>query len=492
MRKNDEGEISITIKRQLAISNLLMLLIPAILILLIVGATAGILVLYNHGTIGDLGENQESVTVARDLITYYLQEAGSEDQEDSLSILMDRLNGIEFHLQLVRNGAIVASNLTQEDVEAIRRIPRPFSRLDQPLILAIGKIAVVQDSVLIDGTPVTLTAVNSSVEMAGTLGSTFRQILQRYFLLVLAAFLLIITASNMLLTSRVSRRVLIPLAALSDSARRIRDGNLDFSISYNRRDEFSGVFEDFDAMRQRLSDSVQQQLRYEEERREFIAEMSHDLRTPLTAIQGYVEGLRDGIASTPEKQAHYLNMIYHKVRGMDLLVDRLFLLSKLETGHFPFRFESVDLVNFLCKYCEDVREEYASKGQTVRFETEEASPVTVPLDAEQMRQVLENLLENSVKYRRGDTGISTVRLTAESGRAVVTISDDGPGVGEEDLSRLFESFYRGDKARTNPGEGSGLGLAIVRRIIEAHGGSISACSHNGLSIQILFNREETP
>lgn len=467
-----------------------MLLIPAVLTLLIVGGSAAVWMLYNHGTIGELGENQESVTLARELISHYLRETDPAEQDEALSELMDRLNGIDFHLQLMQDGVLVASNLTQEDFEAIRRIPRPLSRLDQPLILAIDEIAVVQDYAEQDGAITAITAVNSSVETAGTLGGSLRQIIRQYFLLVLAAFLLVITVSNALLTARVSRRVLVPLSMLGAGTRRIRDGDLDFSISYDRRDEFSNLFEDFDAMRQRLSDSVRQQLRYEEERREFIAEMSHDLRTPLTAIQGYVEGLRDGVASTPEKQAHYLQMIHQKVRSMDLLVDRLFLLSKLETGHFPFRFEPADLAAFLRRYCEGVRDEYAAKGQNLLLEIQGQQPVTVLLDAEQMRHVLENLLENSVRYRQSGCGNSRLCLTAGEGRAVLTVSDDGPGVREEDLPRLFESFYRGDKARTNPGEGSGLGLAIVRRIVEAHGGSISAQNQNGLTVRIELNREE--
>ena len=106
-----------------------------------------------------------------------------------------------------------------------------------------------------------------------------------------------------------------------------------------------------------------------------------------------------------------------------------------------------------------------------------------------MRCVLGNLLENSVKYRTGPAGSSRIALWAEQGKAVITVSDDGPGVAQSDISRLFESFYRGDKARSNSGDGSGLGLAIARRIVEAHQGKISAESRNGLTVRIELKQE---
>ena len=479
-----------TIKKRLAVSNLLMLLIPAMLILLIVGATAGILMLYYHGEIGELGENQESVALARELVGHYLQEQTEDPNPEELSELMDIMDGIEFHIQLVQNGVIVESNLSQEDYDAIQWASGIFPDTGEPLILAAGKIALVRDSAVIDGSHATLIAVNSSVEETGSLGLLLRQVFQRYFILALGVFLLVISLSNALLSSRVARSVLAPLSRLGEGARRIRDGELNFSLDYDGDDEFGEVFRDFDAMRARLEESVQKQLRYEEERREFIAEMSHDLRTPLTAIRGYVEGLRDGVAAEPEKQARYLEIIHRKVCSMDALVDRLFLLSKLETGHFPFRFEQVELAPFLNQYVRSARDEFGAKGQSLSFENRASSPLCSLLDPEQMRCVLGNLLENSVKYRIGPAGSSRITLWEEQGKAVITVSDDGPGVAQSDISRLFESFYRGDKARSNPGDGSGLGLAIARRIIEAHHGKISAENRNGLTVRIELQQED--
>ena len=146
-----------------------------------------------------------------------------------------------------------------------------------------------------------------------------------YILIVIIISLIVVTLTNGILSTKLYKKLIVPLELLSYGAEQIKNGNLDFEMNYDSDDEFKQVCGDFDEMRLRLKTSVDSQIKYEEDRKQLVVGISHDLRTPLTAIKGYVEGLIDGIAKTPEKQKKYLNTIYTKACDMDILVDRLFL-----------------------------------------------------------------------------------------------------------------------------------------------------------------------
>lgn len=158
--------------------------------------------------------------------------------------------------------------------------------------------------------------------------------------------ILVTLATDIMLVTFISRGILVPLDKLRRATHEIRDGNLDYRVDYEGKNELGDVCADFDEMRLRLRDSVEAQQRYEDNRKELLAGISHDLSTPLTAIKGYVSGLIDGIADTPEKQAHYLKTIYSTACDMDNLVSELFTFSKLDLDRIPFYFEQVDLVGF--------------------------------------------------------------------------------------------------------------------------------------------------
>ncbi|HVI42154.1 MAG TPA: HAMP domain-containing sensor histidine kinase, partial [Anaerovoracaceae bacterium] len=243
---------------------------------------------------------------------------------------------------------------------------------------------------------------------------------------------------------------------------------------------------DFDEMRRRLKNSVDLQLKYEMDKQELVAGISHDLRTPLTVIKGYVEGLRDGVANTPEKQQKYLDMIYKKACDMDFLVDNLFLFSKMDTDHYPFHFQSTEIRGYLDEFFHQAKEEFLQKGLDISFEDHCVNDIDVKLDREEMGRVLINILENSVKYKTEESGKVKAMLKQADDNMVLTVADDGPGVEMDDLSKLFTRFYRGDPSRTNPHEGSGLGLAIAKHIVTAHEGAITARNHHGLEITITL------
>jgi len=308
-------------------------------------------------------------------------------------------------------------------------------------------------------------------------------------LFIIAILAVLIT--NGLLAILSAKGILEPLKKLRTATHEIRDGNLEFEIGYKSKNEIGQVCSDFDEMRRRLKQSVESQQRYEENRIEMIAGISHDLGTPLTSIKGYTSGLIDGIADTPEKRAHYLKTIYNTANDMDKLVSELSMSSKLDLNKIPFYFEKIDISDFF----EDCKEELETTLGRYKITTglNNSCPTNtfVSIDTTQFRRAVMNIIDNSIKYKRTDITDSRViiNLSLEEIKYLkIVINDNGLGVPENELEKIFFRFYRSDKARTNVASGSGLGLAITRQIIERHNGKIWAQKGDleGLAINILL------
>lgn len=306
--------------------------------------------------------------------------------------------------------------------------------------------------------------------------------------IVLTIFLSVLF-TNRFLTKFVFRRIEEPLDILTNGVHEIRDGNLDFHIDYSRPDEFQPVCEDFNEMALRLKDSVTKQQQQDQSRKELLAGISHDIRSPLTSIQAYVEGLLDGIAKTPEAQKRYLVTIQTKAKELDHMVSQLFLFSKMELGEYQDNACRLRLDEKLEALVSEARAEYEEKGLQIRTDF---TPVTVNADPIQLDRVIVNIMGNSLKYQTKETGTLRITLTTGLSHCHLVFEDDGPGVPEQALSHLFEVFYRSDPARQNPQKGSGLGLAIASSITTHMGGTIHAekSELGGLKIEICLQCEE--
>ena len=200
-----------------------------------------------------------------------------------------------------------------------------------------------------------------------------------------------------------------------------------------------------------------------------------------------MEGLLDGVARTEEAKQRYLRTINTKAEDIDRLVSQLFLYSKLDLEGVPMEMRPVRLDAFLAGFVEESAPDSRTRG--LELTAERLAPVTVSADPEQLRRVLSNILENSIKYKNKETGHLRITLE-ESGR--MTLADDGPGVPDEALPKLFDVFYRSDPSRKNPAGGSGLGLAIAAKAVQGMGGTIRACNvpNGGLEIEITLRKEE--
>lgn len=289
------------------------------------------------------------------------------------------------------------------------------------------------------------------------------------------AALIIILITNIMLSYGMSRDLVNPIYRLSVATKRIREGDLDYSINYRGDNEIGALCEDFDQMRLQLKESKRLQKAYEDNRRELIAGISHDLGSPLTLIKGYVSGLLDGIADTPEKKDKYLKTILDTACDMDKLVDELFLLSKLETDNFTFDFSPMDISEYFDNKVSDLPMLTGSTNMECVFENDCPKGVYVLIDKLQITRVVKNIVHNSVKYNTNKNPKLKIALKYDNNYINLSISDNGPGVAPEDLEKIFDSFYRTDKARSNSTKsGSGLGLAIAKRIVIGHNGTIRA------------------
>ena len=219
-------------------------------------------------------------------------------------------------------------------------------------------------------------------------------------------------------------------------------------------------------------------------RRQLVADISHDLRSPLTSIRGYAEGLLDGIAATPERQRHYLEVIRDKSVQVSEMAERVFAFSKLELDDYPVRHDRVSLDELARKSADQVRAEHPGQLEV----TVDTGGLAALADADLLSRCLTNVLENSAKYRAGDVAHVSVTCRELGGRVIMELADDGIGVTTEDARRLFEPFFRADAARERPQDGSGLGLAFVRRALELMDGTAEATSlePHGLLVRLAL------
>jgi len=339
----------------------------------------------------------------------------------------------------------------------------------------------------------------------------------RYFPLEGIAVLILTGIGAIWIISVAARRVTGPLRRLKRAASEICDGNLGYELVVSGHDEFTELAAGFEKMRIRLKDSMRMQEKAEAERRAMMASVTHDLKTPITSIIGYAEGVLDGVAESPEKICEYMAVICKKARSLQALSEDLSLLSRLENAQLLLDKTEEDLGalvsevwllgtggqpntggrfsdtggRFSCAPCgaQENRPPVSenrppvSESPTVSVSIEPG--LRVLIDREKIARVLVNLFENSEKYKKPEQPAPeiSISLVRRGNEALLTLSDNGMGIAQGDLPYVFDRFYRADASRGRQ-SGSGLGLSIARQLVQLHGGKIWIVSNPGGGVSV--------
>ena len=303
--------------------------------------------------------------------------------------------------------------------------------------------------------------------------------------LFISAFVILISVA-LVVGLWVYRSIAVPLVKLKKATQNIKEGNLDFVLDVEGKDEFSELCQDFEEMRRRLKESTEEKSLMEKENRELISNMSHDLKTPITAVKGYVEGIMDGVADTPEKMDRYVRTIYNKTNEMDHLINELTFYSKIDTNRIPYTFSKLNVEDYFADCSEEVGLELETRGIELVYANYVEKDVMVIADGEQIRRVIHNIISNAIKYMDKPKGIIQIRIKDVGDFIQIEIEDNGKGIGPKDLPYIFDRFYRTDVSRNSSKGGSGIGLSIVKKILEDHGGKVWATSRLGIGTIMYF------
>ncbi|MBR1852887.1 MAG: HAMP domain-containing histidine kinase [Lachnospiraceae bacterium] len=319
----------------------------------------------------------------------------------------------------------------------------------------------------------------------GSKGSVFivtriYALMSRHLLIYMfIAFIIILLFTSVMLTQWIRKSVFQPINDLNVAMQKIKDGNLDYILDNSVKGEIGDLYRNYEDMRLRLKESEEEKEENIQRNKEMIGNISHDLKTPITAIKGYVEGIMDGVADTPEKVDKYVKTIYNKANDMDRLINELTTYSGVDNSRIQYNFHRINIADYFGDCVEEVGLDLESKNIKLNYSNLTPYDTIVIIDPEQMKKVINNIISNSVKYMDKPDGAIDIRILDEADSIRVEIEDNGKGIAQKDLQRIFDRFYRTDASRNSAQGGSGIGLSIVKKIIEDHGGYIWATSKDG-------------
>ncbi len=298
----------------------------------------------------------------------------------------------------------------------------------------------------------------------------------KHFTVIMIAVLIV---TSVIITSWIKKDIYNPLQEINLAMQNIADGNFDYHLTESRDDEIGQLFGNYEQMRLRLKENAEEKAENEKKQKELVSNISHDLKTPITSIKGYVEGIMDGVADTPEKMDKYIKTIYNKANDMDRLINELTTYSGIDSNKIPYHFHILNVSDYFSDCIEEIGLDLESKNIHLNY-TNLAPPDTcVVADPEQFKKVINNIVSNSVKYMGHDNGVISITIHDDNESVKIEIEDNGKGIASKDIGNIFERFYRTDASRNSLQGGSGIGLSIVKKIVEDHGGYVWATSKEG-------------
>ena len=303
---------------------------------------------------------------------------------------------------------------------------------------------------------------------------------------MLIAMILVLLLTGVFLILWLRRSMFRPMNQLKDAMKKIAEGDLDTELKTDEKGEMKDVFDNFEIMRKQLKSTADEKALVEKTNRELISNISHDLKTPITSIKGYVEGIMDGVADSPEKMNKYIRTIYNKANDMDLLINELTVYSQLDAKSIPYRFHQISVTDYFGDCIEEVGLDLEQRGIHFTYHNEVEEGTLIWADPEQLKRVINNIINNSVKYRKKEGAYITIHVSDAEDKVCIDMEDNGKGIPSEDVEKIFERFYRTDASRNSAQGGSGIGLSISKKIVEEHGGEIWATGEEGKGLSIHF------
>lgn len=301
-----------------------------------------------------------------------------------------------------------------------------------------------------------------------------------FFRSMIFAIVIILVFTGVMLSLFLHKTLVSPINELNVAMRHIKNGDFEYRLEPKEDDgEINDLYRNYEDMRLRLKDNAEEKIQREKQNRELISNISHDLKTPITAIKGYSEGIMDGIADTPEKMERYVKTIYNKANDMERLINELTVYSSIDNNRIPYHFHKICVADYFNDCIEEVGLELENKNFKLNYTNLVSQDTMIIADPEQLKRVVNNIIGNSVKYMDKADGEINIRILDEVDAIRVEIEDNGKGIAQKDLQNIFDRFFRTDTSRNSGTGGSGIGLSIVKKIIQDHGGYIWATSKEG-------------
>lgn len=482
-----------TIRKRIFLTNSFMVLLSLMVLLLIVG---GMVSLFKEEFLGWYRDNSQ---ISENYAVLYESAPTMIEDTGSWSELADKLDGYDYRLIVTdEDGKVVFQNARHSEEESAETLYTHEKKDGQVAGYFVANTTIL--TYRTDGTGVSYDYYFVQCPGSASIMGMDRGMFEMFLLVLLGVGIItivIILFLSQFLTRWLTEKIMKPVKELDLAARRVIDGDLNTPIGYEYEDEFKNTCESFDLMQQHLKQEMEKNHAYEVARTEMVSGISHDLRTPLTSVKGYLKGMLDGVASTEEKRREYLKIAYRKSCDMDKLLSKLFYFSKLETGNMPFYMQKTDMKDYLEEYVEEKELELRGKNAKIEMSTLSDAQIVCNIDREQMKRVLDNLVENACKYARGENTLELrLKLWSEKGIAqdkkngdvILDFSDNGNGVPAEKLEKIFEQFYREDESRSS--EGNGLGLYVCKYIVQEHKGSIRAYNDLGLHLEMRLPADD--
>lgn len=303
---------------------------------------------------------------------------------------------------------------------------------------------------------------------------------------IIISFLIIFVIASIIVQKQNLKNVIIPITDLKKETEKLRIGELETAITDKGYGEVRELGISIEQLRLQLKNSIYYQQKVDENRKFLISSISHDLKTPVTSIRGYIDGVLDGVADTDEKKQYYLSKAIEKTMMINTMIEDLLLYSKLDLNQMTFEKEKVGIVKYMERCMEDSTEEFILENKKIIFENNLPNSYFVIIDIAKFKRVFQNIIDNAKRSIEKQAGQLRIILRETNSSVIIEFKDNGKGICEQDLPHVFERFYRADTAREVKGS-SGLGLAIAKQIVEGLGGRIWAVSEIGHGTSIIIS-----